>query len=132
MEAAFNIDGGKPAKGLFEQTLENLSLITGTLSFNVPAGFSMLLNALQKDLSLQQRFFENLDMIFYAGASLPQYVWEGFENLSMKIKGEVPLMTSSWGLTETAPAMMIQQEPTASSGVVGNTHDRHGHQTGSQ
>jgi len=113
------IDGGKPAKGLFEQTLENLSLITGTLSFNVPAGFSMLLNALQKDLSLQQRFFENLDMIFYAGASLPQYVWEGFENLSMKIKGEVPLMTSSWGLTETAPAMMIQQEPTASSGVVG-------------
>jgi feruloyl-CoA synthase len=39
--------------------------------------------------------------------------------MAMEIKGEVPLMTSSWGLTETAPATMIQQEPTESSGVVG-------------
>jgi feruloyl-CoA synthase len=58
-------------------------------------------------------------MIFYAGASLPQEVWSGFETMAMEIKGEVPLMTSSWGLTETAPATMIQQEPTESSGVVG-------------
>jgi feruloyl-CoA synthase len=58
-------------------------------------------------------------MVFYAGASLPQDVWEGFETLAMEVKGEVPLMTSSWGLTETAPATMIQQEPTESSGVIG-------------
>ena len=58
-------------------------------------------------------------MIFYAGASLPQDVWEGYETLAMEIKGEVPLMTSSWGLTETAPATMMQQEPTERSGVVG-------------
>ena len=113
------IDDGKPVKGLFDRTVENLSMVTGTLAFNVPAGFSMLLGALQKDISLRQRFFENLDLIFYAGASLPQDVWEGFENLAMEIKGEVPLMTSSWGLTETAPALLIQQEPTPSSGVVG-------------
>lgn len=113
------VDDGKPIKGLFDRTLENLSMITGTLAFNVPAGFSMLLNALQKDVTLRQRFFENLDLIFYAGASLPQEVWEGFEQMAMDVKGEVPLMTSSWGLTETAPALMIQQEPTASSGVIG-------------
>ena len=115
------IDDGKPVKGLFERSLENLSLITGTLSFNVPVGFSMLLEVLKKDLSLRQRFFENLDMLFYSGASLPQNVWEGFENMALEVKGEVPLMTSSWGLTETAPAMLIQQEPTPSSGVVGVT-----------
>lgn len=113
------IDDGKPVKGLFDRTLENLSMITGTLAFNVPAGFSMLLGALQNDAMLRQRFFENLDLLFYAGASLPQDVWEGFEQMAMDVKGEVPLMTSSWGLTETAPALMIQQEPTASSGVVG-------------
>ena len=28
-------------------------------------------------------------------------------------------MTSSWGLTETAPALMMQQEPTDRSGVIG-------------
>jgi feruloyl-CoA synthase len=39
--------------------------------------------------------------------------------MAMDVKGEVPLMTSSWGLTETAPATMMQQEPTDRSGVVG-------------
>jgi feruloyl-CoA synthase len=37
----------------------------------------------------------------------------------MSIKGEIPLMTSSWGLTETAPSALMQQEPTERSGVVG-------------
>jgi feruloyl-CoA synthase len=116
---SFYIDDGKPVKGLFDRTVENLSMVTGSLVFNVPMGFAMLLEALKKDASLRQRFFEELDMIFYAGASLPQEVWTGFEAMAMEIKGEVPLMTSSWGLTETAPATMIQQEPTESSGVVG-------------
>lgn len=116
---SFYVDDGKPLHGLFDRTLENLGLVTGTLCFNVPVGFQMLLSALQSDATLRQRFFENLDLIFYAGASLPQDVWEGFETLAMEVKGEVPLMTSSWGLTETAPAVLIQQEPTDRSGVVG-------------
>jgi feruloyl-CoA synthase len=116
---SFYVDEGKPVAGLFERTVENLGLVAGSLCFNVPVGFQMLLAALQKDQRLRQRFFENLDLIFYAGASLPQDVWEGFENLAMEVKGEVPLMTSSWGLTETAPALLIQQEPTDRSGVVG-------------
>ena len=58
-------------------------------------------------------------MIFYAGASLPQDIWQGLEQMALDVKGEVPLMTSSWGLTETAPATMIQQEPTDRSGVIG-------------
>ncbi|MGE4328368.1 MAG: AMP-binding protein, partial [Pseudodonghicola sp.] len=55
----------------------------------------------------------------YAGASLPQEVWDGFERMAIEARGAVPLMTSSWGLTETAPATMIQQEPTDRSGVIG-------------
>lgn len=113
------LDEGKPAPKLFHKTIENLGIITGTLCFNVPVGFQLLMNALQADKSLQRRFFEDLDLIFYAGASLPQEVWEGFENMAMDINGEVPLMTSSWGLTETAPATLLQQEPTNRSGVVG-------------
>jgi feruloyl-CoA synthase len=113
------IDDGKPVKGLFERTLENLALKTGTLAFNVPLGFGMLLSALEKDERLRRRFFEDLDLVFYAGASLPQDVWAGFERMAMDVKGEVPLMTSSWGLTETAPSAMMQQEPAPRSGIVG-------------
>ncbi|MEC3860529.1 feruloyl-CoA synthase [Mesobacterium sp. TK19101] len=116
---SFYVDDGKPVKGLFDRTLENLSLKTGSLCFNVPVGFSMLLGALQKDTDLRQRFFAELDLVFYAGASLPQEVWQGFEAMAMEVKGEVPLMTSSWGLTETAPAAVLQQEPTDRSGVIG-------------
>jgi len=113
------IDDGKPVKGLFERTVENLSMIPGTAVFNVPVGYAMMLEALRKDDGLRETLFSDLDMIFYAGASLPQDVWEGFERMAMQTRGEVPLMTSSWGLTETAPATMIQQEPTTRSGVVG-------------
>jgi feruloyl-CoA synthase len=116
---AFYIDDGKPVKGLFERTLENLSMVTGTLSFNVPVGYGLLIEAFGKDNALKQRFFEELDLIFYAGASLPQDMWEALEAMAMEVKGEVPLVTSSWGLTETAPGAMFNQEPIESAGVVG-------------
>ncbi|GAB4350381.1 MAG: feruloyl-CoA synthase [Oricola sp.] len=113
------IDDGKPVKGRFERTLENLSMVTGTLAFNVPVGFSMLLDALRADEGLRRRFFADLDLVFYAGASLPQDVWQGFEQMALEVSGSIPLMTSSWGLTETAPACLLQHEPTSSSGIVG-------------
>ncbi len=116
---ALYIDDGKPVAGLFERTVENLSTTTGTLAFNVPVGFGMLLGALGEDETLRRRFFEDLDLVFYAGASLPQEIWRGLEDMAMAIKGEIPLMTSSWGLTETAPAAMLQHEPIDRSGVIG-------------
>ena len=75
--------------------------------------------ALKTDEALRKRFFAELDMIFYAGASLPQDVWDGLEALARAERGETPLMNSSWGLTETAPATLIQHEPTDRSGIVG-------------
>lgn len=113
------VDGGKPVAGLFDRTLENMAMVPGTVAFNVPVGFSLLLDALNQDAELRRRFFADLDLIFYAGASLPQEVWEGFETMAMREQGRIPLITSSWGLTETAPAALMQQEPTDRSGVVG-------------
>ena len=45
---SFYIDDGKPVKGLFDRTLENLSMVTGTLSFNVPVGYGLLIAALKR------------------------------------------------------------------------------------
>ena len=113
------IDDGKPIKGFFERTLENLSMVTGTLAFNVPVGYSLLHTELQKNKELRQRFFGELDMALYAGATLPQDVWQGFCEMSLEVKGEIPFITSSWGLTETAPSVLMQQVPTEGSGIVG-------------
>lgn len=113
------IDDGKPLPKLFPRTVENLGLMTGTLAFNVPVGFSMLLGSLRADDALRHRFFADLDMIFYAGASLPQEIWTGLEDLARKSDRDMPLVTSSWGLTETAPAVLMQHELTDQSGIVG-------------
>lgn len=116
---AMYIDGGKPVAGLIDRTIENQRMISGTIAFNVPVGFAMLRDAMKRDAELRQRYFENLDMLFYAGASLPQDVWADLEDMAREVRGDVPLMTSSWGLTETAPACLIQHEPTTRSGIVG-------------
>lgn len=113
------IDNGKPVKGLVERTIENLRLQTGTMAFNVPLGFAMVRDALKTDAGLRQRYFEDLDMIFYAGASLPQDVWADLAEMAREVRGDVPLMTSSWGMTETAPACLIVHEPTTRSGIIG-------------
>ncbi|MBV7407506.1 feruloyl-CoA synthase [Maritimibacter sp. DP1N21-5] len=113
------IDDGKPVPALIKRTIENIKTVSPTISFNVPVGFAGLVDAMQTDLDLRKAYFENADMIFYAGASLPQKVWEGLEDLAKAEIGEVPLMNSSWGLTETAPACLLQHEKTDRSGIVG-------------
>jgi len=116
---ALYVDDGKPVKGLFDRTVENLGLVGGTISFNVPVGFGMLLGRLRADEKLRQTYFGDLDMIFYAGASLPNDIWTGLRELAIAVQGREPLVNSSWGLTETAPAALLQHELTTSSGIVG-------------
>ena len=116
---ALYIDAGKPVQPLISTTLENLRMVTGTIAFNVPVGFAQLRDAMRADGDLKRRYFEELDMLFYAGASLPQDVWADLEDMAREVRGDMPLFTSSWGLTETAPACLIQHEPTTMSGIVG-------------
>ena len=113
------IDDGKPLPALFPRTVENLGLIAGTISFNVPIGFAQLVKALERDAALRQTFFRDLDMIFYAGASLPQDTWTTLERMAVESAGRMPLITSSWGLTETAPAALLQHVPAKGAGIVG-------------
>ncbi|WGW02375.1 feruloyl-CoA synthase [Tropicibacter oceani] len=113
------IDGGKPVPALVGKTIENNRLKSGTLAFNVPVGFAMLRDAMKEDAALRESYFRDLDMLFYAGASLPQDVWRDLEDMARAVRGDVPLMNSSWGLTETGPACLIQHEPTTMSGIVG-------------
>jgi feruloyl-CoA synthase len=115
----FYIDDGKPTPTGFKRSLENLSMRPGTLSFNVPVAFAMLVDELRRNQDLKQRYFAELDLIFYAGATLPQEVWEGLEDFAMEICGAAPLMCSSWGMTETAPAVLLVHEPIDRAAVIG-------------
>ncbi|UWR15817.1 feruloyl-CoA synthase [Sulfitobacter sp. M368] len=116
---SMHLDDGKPAPGLFDRTRQNLAEISATISFNVPVGFAQLVTALKADKALRETYFADLDMIFYAGASLPQDIWMALEQLALDTCGQLPLITTSWGLTETAPGVMISHEPAKGAGLVG-------------
>ena len=97
------VDGGKPAPGLFATSLANLRSVMPTVYFNVPRGFDMLIAALRGDEELRRKFFGEVKFAFYAGAALPQNLWDALEELSIKTVGRAMPMVSAWGSTETSP-----------------------------
>src|SRR3954462_14812747 len=113
------IDAGRPAPPLMPITVRNLTEIAPTIYFNVPAGYGALLPFLERDAELRSRFFERLDLIFYAAAALPQDLWSRLEAVSQMARGEPVMMTSSWGLTETSPLATAAHFPIDRAGVIG-------------
>src|SRR5215472_13667981 len=65
------IDDGRPQPGLFDETLRNLHEISPTYFANVPAGYAMLVTALEQRTELCHKFFRNLRLLAYGGARLP-------------------------------------------------------------
>jgi feruloyl-CoA synthase len=126
------VDAGKPALGLFDATVRNLKDVSPTLYFNVPRGFDMLATALETDGALAERFFADLDLLFYAAAALPQSTWTRLEEASRRVRGarrgrgrgrgrdgETVTMVSAWGATETAPLVTQVHFPIDRAGVIG-------------
>jgi feruloyl-CoA synthase len=113
------IDDGKPLPGLFDETLRNLREISPTSFSNVPAGYAMLATALEKDDSLAQRFFKNINVLSYGGATLPQDLYERMETLAVKYTGYRIPFTTGWGSTETAPTATSVHWASDRVGLVG-------------
>ena len=113
------IDRGKPAPHLFKTSLDNLRDVEPSIMFNVPAGYDMLMAALRDDAALARRFFGGVQVLFYAGAALPQHLWDGLRDLSIRTIGRPLPMVSGWGSTETAPMAMDCHFQAERSGNIG-------------
>ncbi len=108
------IDEGKPTPSSFETTLANLRDVPTTAYFNVPRGYRMLLPHLRSDMAFRRHFFSRLKVIFCAGASLHQSVWDEMQRLALETRGEEVLMMNALGSTESAPMAVT----TGNAGVV--------------
>ena len=113
------VDEGRPAPGLIERSVANLAEVQPTIWFNVPRGFDMALPLLEADLGLARRVFQRLRVVFYAGAALPQATWERLQALSRKVRGEEVWLTTSWGATETSPAITSAHWKLDRAGIIG-------------
>ena len=113
------IDDGKPLPGEIARTLRNLREVKPTLYWNVPRGYELLLPLLQADAEAQRNFFADLALMFYAGASLPAPLWRELVTFGKRVSGRDIPMTTSWGLTETAPSITMINRAALSPGNIG-------------
>ena len=114
---SFYIDGGRPMPGLFEESLRNIKEIPPIFHINVPFGYAMLVDALEKDAELRQCFFANLRIALYGGAGLPQALYERFQKLAIDTIGARIFFTTGYGATETTSGCMSIYFPTEEVGI---------------
>jgi feruloyl-CoA synthase len=113
------IDDGRPLPGAIDKTVAHLREVQPTVYFNVPKGYEMLLPALEADAALARRFFAKLRMVFYAGSGMPLATWRRLEAVAAEVREEPVWFTTSWGSTETAPAITFSHWRLAEPGVIG-------------
>jgi len=117
---ALYIDEGRPAPGLIEKTVRNLREVKPTLLFNVPRGFDMLLPFLEADDVVAAEVFSRLRLAFYAAAALAPSTWQRLEAVAQRVRPERPLwLTTSWGATETSPAITSAHWKLDGAGCIG-------------
>ncbi len=102
----FYIDGGKPAPGLFDETIRNLKEIPLQYFTNVPIGYAMLADALEKDDELRETFFQKLRLMLYGGAGLPQPLYDRIQKLAVETVGARIFFTTGYGSTESTSGCM--------------------------
>jgi len=113
------IDDGKPSPALIGETLRNLREVAPTVYFNVPAGFEAIASAMQTDLALRRNLLSRLKMFFYAGAGLSQPVWDSLSASEEQELGQRVVMTTSMGMTESAPFALFVTNPNVKAGDLG-------------
>jgi feruloyl-CoA synthase len=113
------IDDGRPLPGAIQRTIAHLREVQPSVHFNVPRGYEMLLPALEADAELARHFFGRLRMLFYAGAGMPVSTWQRLQAVAAQVRAEPLWLTTSWGSTETAPAVTFAHWQLDGPGVIG-------------
>ena len=113
------VDEGKPTPGGIAETLRNLREIAPTVYFNVPTGFEAIADAMETDEVLRKNLLSRARMFFYAGAALPQAVWDKLHRIQEAEIGERLVMGTGLGMTESGPFALYITRPEVATGDLG-------------
>ena len=111
------IDDGKPVPALFGESIRNLREIGVGFYNNVPLGYGLLVEELEKDALLRRTFFSKLRVMLYGGAGLSQPVYDRLQACAIAETGHRITLTSGYGATETVSAFMAIHFETDRVGV---------------
>ncbi|PBQ00450.1 feruloyl-CoA synthase [Pseudomonas congelans] len=115
----FYLDNGKPTAQGFAETLRNLKEISPTAYLTVPKGWEELVNALEQDAELRERFFSRIKLFFFAAAGLSQSIWDRLDRVAEQHCGERIRMMAGLGMTEAAPSCTFTTGPLSMAGYIG-------------
>ncbi len=113
------VDDGRPVPQFFSRSIANLTDVPPSIYFNVPAGYALLVPALEADPEFAARFFSRLRLIFNAAAPLPAGLRDRLDALAWPVTGRSIPVTGSWGATESAPAVTSAHFPSADARCIG-------------
>ena len=113
------IDGGRPIPGRFQETLENLRELSPSGFGTVPAAYPMLLEALERDADLRDKFFKNMRGLGYGGALLPQESFDRLQSAATEQLGERLPFGCGWGMTETTSTGLMVYWNVDRAGLLG-------------
>jgi len=113
------IDGGRPVPGRFQETLENLRELSPSGFGTVPAAYPLLLEALERDADLREKFFRNLRGLGYGGAMLPQESFDRLQDVATEELGERLPFGCGWGMTETTSTGLMVYWNVDRAGLLG-------------
>ena len=98
--ASLYLDEGKPVPGRFDASLRNFAQFPQEHFATTPAGYAMLVDAMDRDTGFRQRFFSRLQTIKTGAAAMPEDIRNRFQAHARAATGhEFPFLIG-YGSTE--------------------------------
>lgn len=114
------LDDGKPVPGpMFARSLDGIREIRPTTYTNVPAGYAMLIEAMERDDGLRRAFFSRLRIMRYGAAAMCPTLYERLQLMAEAERGVRIPMISAFAMTETAPCVTALHWPHDGVGCIG-------------
>jgi feruloyl-CoA synthase len=113
------LDEGRPMPGAFDESVRNLHEVAPTFYLNVPKGYEELVRAFRADPPLASKFFNRVQVLFYAAAGLSQHVADELQEIAHATCGERLVLVTGLGATETAPMAICRPWASELSSAIG-------------
>jgi feruloyl-CoA synthase len=113
------LDRGKPVRGQEQATIDLLKRVSMSFYVNVPLGYEMLIDAMERDAELARHFFTTMRFLIFGGAGITAETFQRYDRLAIQIKGEKVPFISAYGSTETTSSVTMTYFDADASGLIG-------------
>lgn len=112
------IDDGWPTPANFARSVENIRQVRPTSMLSLPSAIQMLADMIEVDDGLRLAFISRLRRLSYAGASLPQAIWNRIQALALRTLG-AQIEPEAYAVLAERLAVRLRAY---NQGAGGNTH----------